>query len=71
MRALVILAVLALTGCSSVDTMSIKKYYYGDKQYDPCRRCGERFTQLPNWENEAIIRNARCAQGIDSVNNCY
>lgn len=71
MRALVILAVVALTGCASVDTMSIKKYQMGYRQYDPCIRCGEKFTQLPNWTNEAIIRNQRCAAGIDTLNNCY
>jgi hypothetical protein len=71
MRSLLILAVIALTGCTSIDTLSVKKYYLGYRQYDPCIRCGEKFTQLPNWEHEAIIRTARCASGIDTENNCY
>lgn len=71
MRTLIILASLALTGCAAIDPISIKKYQLGYKQYDPCIRCGERFTQLPNWEHEAIIRTANCAQGRDTANNCY
>lgn len=42
--------------------MAIKKAAYGYKHYDPCIRCGEKWTQLPNWENEAIIRRARGEQ---------
>lgn len=57
-----LLAVLALTGCASVDTMQIKKLHYGYKSYDPCIRCGEKFQQLPNWQNEAIIRSQRGEQ---------
>lgn len=56
--AILVLALLA-SGCSSIDTMSLKKQYYGYKQYDPCIRCGEKWQQLPNWEHEAIIRRNR------------
>lgn len=72
MRKLIILAIcLVISGCSTIDTISIKKWSMGYRSYDPCIRCGEKWQQLPNWENEAIIRNARCAQGIDTANNCY
>jgi hypothetical protein len=71
MRTIILGLCLAITGCASVDTMSVKKYQMGYRQYDPCIRCGEKFTQLPNWTHEAIIRNANCARGIDTVNNCY
>lgn len=64
MRSLLILSAVLLSGCASldIDTMAIKKAAYGYKHYDPCIRCGEKWTQLPNWENEAIIRRARGEQ---------
>lgn len=59
MSRLVLLVAVALSGCASVDPMQIKKLHYGYKPYDPCIRCGEKFQQLPNWRNEAIIRRER------------
>ena len=65
MKTLIVLLALLVSGCASTstsDTMSIKKYYFGYKQYDPCIRCGEKFQQLPNWQHEAIIRSQRGEQ---------
>lgn len=64
MKLLALLAVLSLTGCATLDldTMAVKKAALGYRHYDPCIRCGEKWTQLPNWENEAIIRRARGEQ---------
>jgi len=56
------LAVTLVSGCASMDPMAVKKFYYGYKHYDPCLRCGEQWTQLPNWEHEAIIRRNRGEQ---------
>jgi uncharacterized protein YceK len=60
----ILLSVVALlsTGCATVDTLTVKKYYYGYRHYDPCIQCGERWTQLPNWQHEAIIRQSRGEQ---------
>ncbi len=59
---------LVVSGCSSVDIYVKDPYYrYGDVK----TRYGEKHIQYPNWENEAILRNARCRAGVDTVNNCY
>lgn len=59
MRLALLALILAVQGCASVDTLQVKKAYFGYKSYDPCIRCGEKFQQLPNWQNEAIIRRQR------------
>ena len=71
MRYLIIAAVVLLTGCTSVDYYSLKKASMGYKPYDPCIRCGETWSHLPNFEHEAQRRNSLCRQGIDIGNNCY
>jgi hypothetical protein len=59
------LVFVGLTGCAtnqSTTVMTVKKYHYGYKPYDPCLKCGEQWHQLPNWEHEAIIRRNRGEQ---------
>ena len=58
MRLLVILTALALTGCAS-DAPIFRPHASHYRSYDPCIKCGERFQQIPNFENEAQIRWAR------------
>ena len=60
MKLLALLALVLVTGCSAMgDAYTYKKQALGYKHYDPCIRCGEKFTQFPNWENEAVIRRSR------------
>jgi hypothetical protein len=60
MRFLAVLALVLVTGCSGMpDAYTYKKQALGYKSYDPCIRCGEKWTQLPNWENEAVLRRSR------------
>jgi hypothetical protein len=54
MRFFILAIVLALTGCGS-----IRPYANQYRSYDPCIKCGERFYQIPNFENEALIRARR------------
>ena len=56
MRLLTLVFVLILAGCSSV---RFEPLCPGTRYYDPqiCR--GEKWHQLPNFENEAIIRHQR------------
>jgi hypothetical protein len=59
-KLLALLAIVAVTGCAGItDSYTYKKQALGYKHYDPCIRCGEQWTQFPNWENEAVIRRAR------------
>ena len=44
MRTLIVLALVTLTGCSTLDNHSRVGY----RDYDPCIRCGEGWTFLPN-----------------------
>lgn len=69
MKKILLLSVLFITsGCSSVGIyVKDPNYRHGDVR----TRYGEKHIQYPNWENEAIIRNARCRAGVDIVNNCY
>lgn len=68
----VIIAILAvvISGCAGTN-QQIRRAQFGCKPYDPCVQLGERWSQLPNWEHEAIIRKTRCRQGIDREQNCY
>jgi hypothetical protein len=54
MRLLVLAILLVVTGCANYRPLCP-----GTREYDPqvCR--GEKFTRLPNFENEAIIRRQR------------
>jgi uncharacterized protein YcfL len=77
MRVIIVLASLLLVaGCSSTGSVrhtdstgrqqdivvTAKKFYYGYRPQDPCIRCGEKWQQLPNWDNEAIVRRSRGEQ---------
>jgi hypothetical protein len=62
MKTLVLALLLALTGCANVSYYDIKKASMGYKPYDPCIKCGEKWQQLPNWTNEAVIRRNRGEQ---------
>jgi hypothetical protein len=57
MRVLVLALVLALSGCANSGLF--RPYANQYRSYDPCIKCGERFQQIPNFENEAIIRRNR------------
>ena len=52
----------ASTGSQESTILAAKKFYYGYRQYDPCIRCGEKWQQLPNWDNEAIKRRYQLGQ---------
>lgn len=54
MRFVILAILLALTGCGTY-----RPYANQYRSYDPCIKCGERFQQIPNFENEALIRRAR------------
>ena len=58
MRFIVLAVVLAVTGCAS-DVPLFRPYANQYRPYDPCIKCGERWQQIPNFENEAQIRWAR------------
>lgn len=70
MKAIIFIAVVMLSGCATnsasntneTTMLAVKKFYYGNKQYDPCIRCGEKWQQLPNWDNEAIKRRYQLGQ---------
>ena len=74
MRAVIIATVITLgiSGCASNSTnatgsqesiiLAAKKFSYGYRPYDPCIRCGEKWQQLPNWDNEAIKRRYQLGQ---------
>jgi len=53
MRYVLLLSIL-VAGCGTSRPYS--QFY---KAHDPCIRCGEQFQQIPNFENEALIRAAR------------
>jgi len=57
--------VLSVTGCSSLsDTLiTANKHHYGYKSYDPCIRCGESWTMLPNTPM-AALKNQKSSQNI-------
>ena len=59
MRIALLAILLALTGCS---TLEYRPLCPGTRAYDPqiCR--GEKWQQLPNWDNEAIILRQRGVQ---------
>lgn len=74
MRIISVLALVVLvTGCSSMTSvphtnstgnqqtvaLAVKKFSYGYRPHDPCIRCGEKWQQLPNWDNEAIVRRSQ------------
>jgi hypothetical protein len=47
MRSILVLAVVVLSGCSSVEWLG-KTERSGYKDYDPCISCGEKWVQIPN-----------------------
>jgi hypothetical protein len=56
MRYLLIVSVLALTGCSVLD--NYQPTCPGLRPYDPQLCRGEKWQQIPNFENEAQKRRA-------------
>jgi hypothetical protein len=63
MKQLIVILTIALTGCASPEFYyAVKKQSLGYKPYDPCIRCGETWQQLPNMQNEAILRRQRGEQ---------
>ena len=58
MRSILIITVVLLTGCSSVDWLGNSKRA-GYKDYDPCIKCGEKWEQIPNERFEAQKRYAK------------
>lgn len=60
MRIALLAILLALTGCSSLN--NYRPLCPGTREYDPqiCR--GEKWQQLPNWDNEAVILRQRGVQ---------
>jgi Pyruvate/2-oxoacid:ferredoxin oxidoreductase delta subunit len=51
MKLLLLATIIALSGCSSTipkEVFGIKGPAYGYKDYDPCIRCGEGWTFMPN-----------------------
>lgn len=57
MRYLLVIIAILLTGCSSI--AQIANTCPGLRPYDPQLCRGETFQQIPNFENEAIIRRQR------------
>jgi len=57
MHYIFVFVLLLLTGCSTVT--EIATTCPGLRPYDPQMCRGEFFQQLPNFENEALIRRAR------------
>ena len=57
MRYLLATIILSLTGCAFINETTPK--CPGLRAYDPQLCLGEQFQQLPNFENEAIIRRQR------------
>jgi len=57
MRYILLTIALLLTGCSTIE--QIATTCPGLRPYDPQMCRGEFFQQLPNFENEAIIRRQR------------
>lgn len=58
---LVILTVTLLTGCASTEWLQGGPRY-GYRAEDPCIRCGEKWTVIPNNPFEAQIRRERGEQ---------
>lgn len=56
-RYILLTVALLLTGCSTIE--QIATTCPGLRPYDPQMCRGEFFQQLPNFENEAIIRRQR------------
>lgn len=54
MKLALIAVVLVLSGCASYTTLCP-----GTRHYDPQICKGDKWQQLPNFENEAIIRHKR------------
>ncbi len=60
MRYIFATVVILLTGCSSVDyALMATSTCPGLRPHDPQMCRGEFFQQLPNFENEALIRRQR------------
>lgn len=57
MRYLFFLSTILLTGCSTIT--QIATTCPGLRPYDPQLCKGETFQQIPNFENEALIRRQR------------
>jgi len=51
-----IVTALSTTGCSSLKdaVVTANKHHYGYTSYDPCIRCGESWTMLPNTPMAAL-----------------
>lgn len=58
----VLLMVSVLSGCSSLEWLSVNTCDYGYRPEDPKIRCGEKWDQLPNQPFEAQARRARGEQ---------
>ena len=55
---LIVLASVALTGCANTEWLTHSQHR-DYKSYDPCIKCGEKWTQLPNEPFEAQKRYDR------------
>ena len=55
MRRILLLVTLLLTACSNLP----RPLCHGTRAYDPQFCYGESFQQIPNFENEALIRRSR------------
>ena len=60
MRYIFAIVALLLTGCSAMDhALTAARTCPGLRPHDPQMCRGEFFQQLPNFENEALIRRQR------------
>ncbi len=61
MKGILVVLALTLTGCASTEWMH-QSERYGYRPGDPCIRCGEKWTVIPNHPFEAQIRRERGEQ---------
>lgn len=58
---LVLLIISSLSGCANTEWLQFEDRY-GYRPGDPCIRCGEKWTVIPNHPFEAQIRRERGEQ---------
>jgi hypothetical protein len=58
MRPILLIAVVLLSGCANIDWLG-QHQRAGYKDYDPCIKCGEKWTQIPPQSGDAVIRYKR------------
>jgi uncharacterized protein YceK len=59
MRPILLIAVVLLSGCASNIEWLGQNQRAGYKSYDPCIKCGEKWTQIPPQSGDAVIRYNR------------